>query len=88
MSLFFQAGEAIGMAVKKYQPEAQHNWGNIIPSKDWKMDAAVWQQMLSEIVATFASLIKPRAMRPGSSFEGARTKELYKLQRRLVDSVQ
>lgn len=88
MSLFFHAGEAIGQAVRAYQPASQHNWTNIVPSKDWQMTSAVWQQMLNDIVTSFARLIAPKVLRPDSSFDGARTKELYKLQRRLADSVQ
>jgi hypothetical protein len=86
-SYFHQAGEAIGLAVKSWQPANQHNWGNITPSKNWGMNLPTWTLMLQDIVDEFASQIAPKQMKTGTTFDGSRTKELYKLQRRMSDSV-
>jgi hypothetical protein len=82
------AGEAIGAVVRHWQPASQHNWGNVIPETSWGMELAAWDQMLGEIVAEFSALIAPQQIQAGAGFDGSHKKELYKLQRRLADSVQ
>ena len=84
---FQSAGEAIGRVVQRWQPESQHNWGNVIPQTSWGLDLAAWDQMLGEIVEEFEGLIAPKRVKQGERFEGSLKKELFKLQRRLADSV-
>jgi len=86
-SHYTQAGEAIGLVVKDMYPESAINWGNIVPSDDWGMSLAQWDQMRRRIRRRFGELIDPCRIRAGETFAGSGEKELYILQRRLNDSV-
>lgn len=86
-SYFHQAGEAIGKTIKKWDLDGGHNWGNLVPANDWGMTAANWAKMVDEIIERFSKFIAPEKLPPNPDFPGAREQKLYKLQRRLSDSV-
>ena len=86
-SHYQQAGQAIGSIVGAMFPDDAVNWGNIVPSENWGMSLAQWDQMRRRIRREFERLIHPCRIRTGETFAGSGEKELYILQRRLNDSV-
>lgn len=86
-SYFHQAGEAIGKTIKKWDLDGGHNWGNLVPDTAWGISPANWVLLLGEIVELFSMSIAPARLPPNPQFPRAREEELYKLQRRLSDSV-